>query len=183
MMQSKITADMTIGDVVTRYPSVAEVLQDAGVHCMGCGGAYYETIAEGLAGHGLNEEEIVSVVERLNAAIPKEEGSAEQLFVTEKAALKLKEVAKSSHKEGYGLRIGVVKGGCAGSSYQFSLEPAAKKDDAVLKVQDVQFFIDAEALPLLKGSHIDYVDSLTGAGFKISNPNAQKSCGCGQSFR
>src|SRR3989338_8493593 len=170
-----ITADMTNGEVVAEYPSLAEVLTAEGVHCVGCGASYSETIQEGLMGHGLSEQEVEAVVERLNAAIPKEEGSAGQLVVTEKAAKKLKEFLAHQKKNGHGLRITIVKGGCAGYSYDFSIEPAAKNGDIQIEVDGVNFFIDGAALPLLKGARIDYVDSLTGAGFRITNPNAQKS--------
>jgi len=179
---SRITSDMTIGEVVQKYTSVTEVLMDEGVHCVGCGASYYETIAEGLAGHGRNEEEIAKIIEKLNAAIPKESGSADKILITEKAADKLKIILKEQNKESFGLRIQVVKGGCAGFSYNFSIENKSGKEDTVLEVNKVKFFLDSESLNQLKGAKLDYVGSLTGAGFKVSNPNAHRTCGCGSSF-
>src|SRR3989344_3514915 len=92
--ERKITKDMTIGEVVQKYPAVTEVLMDEGVHCVGCGASYYETIAEGLAGHGRTEEEIAKIIEKLNAFIPTEAGSADKIIITEKAADKLKMILK-----------------------------------------------------------------------------------------
>ena len=92
-----ITQGMTIGELVQKFPSVAEVLQEEGVHCVGCGASYYETIGEGLAGHGRSEEEIQEVVEKLNKSIPSESGN-ENLIITENASLKLKEVLHKSNK-------------------------------------------------------------------------------------
>ena len=180
--KKRITKDMTIGEVVQKYPSVTEVLMDEGVHCVGCGASYYETIAEGLAVHGRNEEEIAQIIEKLNVAIPKEAGSADKILITEKAADKLKVILKEQGKESFGLRIGGVKGGCAGFSYNFSIEKSSAKDDTIIEINKVKFFLDTESMNQLKGSKVDYVDSLTGAGFKISNPNAHRTCGCGSSF-
>lgn len=181
-MTEAITADMTIGELVQKYPSVAEVLQEEGVHCVGCGASYYETIGEGLAGHGRTDDEIQEVVEKLNHSIPQESGN-EDLIITEKAALKLKEVLQKSNKNGAGLKVTVIKGGCAGKEYSFQITSQPAPGDITHTIDDVKFFIDQASSQELKGAKIDYVDSLTNAGFKISNPNASKSCACGQSFK
>ncbi len=175
-----ITRDMTIGDLVQKYPSVVEILLDEGVHCVGCGASYFETIAQGLSGHGKSDEEIDDVVKRLNEAIPKEEGSSDGLIVTEKAISKLKELMKD--KQGFALRISVLKGGCSGYQYEFAFDDETTKDDDAFMISGVKFVTDKESMTKLKGSKIDYLDSLTGAGFKVSNPNASHTCGCGQSF-
>lgn len=180
--EQKITKDMTIGELVQKYPSTVEILLAEGVHCIGCGASYWETIEQGLAGHGKNEEEISAVVKKLNEAIPKEAGNSEILIITEKAANKLKEILKSQNKEGFGLRIQVTSGGCSGHQYSFDFEKNASEEDHVIEVSGVNFFVDAQSMPMLKGSKVDYVESLQGAGFKISNPNAKQTCGCGQSF-
>ena len=71
-VQQHITKDMTIGDVVSKYPSVIEPLQAAGVHCVGCGVSYMETLEEGFKGHGMSDEEINSLLEQLNNSIKEE---------------------------------------------------------------------------------------------------------------
>ena len=116
---SMITRDMTIGELVQQYPSVVEILMYEGVSWVGCGAAYFETIEEGLAGHGRSEEEVTAIVERLNGAIPQEKGD-DNLTITENAAAKAKEIlAKKSIQA---IRIGVSSGGCAGFEYHFSFE-------------------------------------------------------------
>ncbi len=174
-----ITKDMTIGELVQQYPSVVEILTEEGVHCVGCGASYFETIEEGLAGHGRSEEEVTAIVEKLNSAIPEEKGD-DNLTITENAAQKAKELLEK--KKNQAIRIGVSSGGCAGQEYHFSFENVKNDNDAVVEVDGVKFFVDNASLEKLKGAKVDYVDSLTGAGFKITNPNAKKTCGCGQSF-
>ena len=180
--EQKITRSMTIGDVVHTYPSVVESLMSHGVHCVGCGASYDETIEQGLAAHGMSDAEIDNVVHELNEAIPLESASADKLIITEKAAENLKEILKSKNKQGSGLRIQVIPGGCSGHQYAFDFEDKAHNDDTVIDISGVKFYVDAESIQLLRGAKVDYVDSLQGAGFKISNPNAEHTCGCGQSF-
>ena len=172
-----ITQDMTIGELVQKFPSVAGVLQEEGVHCVGCGASYYETIGEGLAGHGRTDEEIKVVVEKLNKAIPQESGN-EDLIITETAALKLKDVLNKSNQNGAGLKVTVIKGGCAGKEYTFQITSEPAVGDITHTINGVKFFIDGPSSQDLRGAKIDYVDSLTNAGFKISNPNATKSSAC-----
>ncbi|MFH1649536.1 MAG: iron-sulfur cluster assembly accessory protein, partial [Candidatus Woesearchaeota archaeon] len=73
-------------------------------------------------------------------------------------------------------------GGCSGFQYGMEIIPEADPGDTTIEVDGVKFFVDAQSHELLKGAKVDYVDSLQGAGFKISNPNAKSTCGCGQSF-
>jgi len=180
-MTEAITRNMTIGDMVQKYPSAVEVLLEEGVHCVGCGAAYFETIEQGLAGHGKTEEEINNVIKKLNESIPKEEGT-EELTITDNAVNKVKDLLKKKEKKS-SLRVKVKSGGCAGQQYHFEFSDEKKEDDKEIIVDEVKFLIDKESMEQLKGSKIDYVDGLTGAGFKISNPNAKNTCGCGQSFK
>jgi len=178
-----ITKDMTIGELVQIYPSCAEVLMNNGVHCVGCGAAFFETIEQGLKGHGMSDEQVDNVVKELNdkANNTKVEGD-EDLKITEKAVERLKSILKEQNKEGYGLRVSVVPGGCSGFQYSFDFENKNQEKDTVLEINNVKFFFDEESTSMLKGATIDYVEGLQGAGFKISNPNATSTCGCGQSF-
>lgn len=179
-IEGPITGTMTIGDLVQQYPSVVEILLDQGVHCVGCGAAYFETIEQGLSGHGKTPEEVKSILKQLNAAIPKEVGNKETLTITENASKKLRELLKNQ-KEGTGLRIKVMAGGCSGHQYEFMFDKENEKDEKI-EVDGIKVLIDKESLEKMKGSKIDYIDSLTGAGFKVTNPNAASTCGCGQSF-
>ena len=91
-----------------------------GVHCVGCGAAYFETIEQGLAGHGRTDEEVDAVIAKLNAAIPRESGD-ENIVITENAARKAKELVEKRGKN-EALRIDVSPCGCAGNDYHFSFE-------------------------------------------------------------
>ena len=80
-----------------------------------------------------------------------------------------------------GLRIQVTKGGCSGLHYEMTLD-AHKDGDETVERDGVQFFIDDESVPYLRGATLDFAGGLTGTGFRIVNPNASRTCGCGSSF-
>jgi len=178
-----ITKDMTIGDVVAKYPASVEVLQAAGVHCVGCHVSYHETLEQGFRGHGMTDEEVEAVIEKLNNAVEEYKGEeGKEFIITKKAADKLIEVLKENSKEGSGLRVEIVPGGCSGFQYGLELDDNITDLDLVIEDKGVKIIITKENLQFLKGAKLDYVESLQGGGFKISNPNAHSSCGCGQSF-
>ncbi len=80
------------------------------------------------------------------------------------------------------LRVAVDGGGCSGFQYQFDLVDAAQDDDLKIERDGAAALVDVVSLALLKGSEIDFVDELAGAEFRVKNPNAKSSCGCGVSF-
>ena len=80
------------------------------------------------------------------------------------------------------LRLSVEGGGCSGFQYKFELAELPEADDLVVERDGVQLLVDAVSLDLLSGSEVDYVESLGGAAFKVTNPNAASGCGCGSSF-
>ena len=90
--------------------------------------------------------------------------------------------AKEGLSEGHALRVAVVGGGCSGFSYQLDFDDKAQDGDEVLQFDGVQVRIDPTSAQYLRGIQIDYVSSLSGGGFKFSNPNAKHTCGCGSSF-
>jgi iron-sulfur cluster assembly protein len=81
-----------------------------------------------------------------------------------------------------GLRVGVRGGGCSGFQYQLAFDEQ-RDGDIVFESHDLKLLVDEESLPFVRGSVIDYEESLQGAGFKVSNPNVVAACGCGSSFR
>ena len=103
------------------------------------------------------------------------------LRVTESAANQLRELLKDRTEVGEGLRLMVEKGGCAGLQYAMKIDHPAPGDEVVQK-DGVSFFVDASSHPYLSNCEVDYVDTLSDRGFKIHNPNAARSCGCGSSF-
>jgi iron-sulfur cluster assembly accessory protein len=83
---------------------------------------------------------------------------------------------------GFGLRVGVVGGGCSGLQYHLAFAEAPDSDDGVFEQHGVRIFIDRASREHLAGVTVDYVTGLHGAGFKFLNPNASRTCGCGSSF-
>lgn len=102
--------------------------------------------------------------------------------ITEAAAAKIKALMPQGEAE-YALRMRVVGGGCSGLQYQMALEEEPTANDKVLTINGVKVFVDMKSALYLTGVEVDYKDDLMESGFKITNPNAQTTCGCGQSFR
>ncbi len=194
-----VTKDMTVGEVIEKYPDTAEIMMSHGLHCFGCSVNTFESVEMGARGHGIPDGEIDMMVQEINDYIAKkssqpalaenehaEAGSEHADFsieLTQLAADKVRYLAEQQGKKGYGLRIGVVRGGCSGYMYNMDFEKIRGDDDVVIDQHGVRVFIDQESANMLQNVTVDYVESLQGAGFKISNPNEKASCGCGKSFR
>jgi len=103
------------------------------------------------------------------------------IILTKKAAEKILEISKQEKKEGNGLKLFVFPGGCAGFQYGMDFEESPEKTDIIVEQHGVKLFVDKDSIDFLKGTKIDYVDSLKGSGFKIDNPNVTKTCSCGNS--
>ena len=101
--------------------------------------------------------------------------------VTERAALRIGEILRQE-PAGTMLRVSVAGGGCSGFQYKFDTEHAKADDDLVIERAGATVLIDPVSLNYMAGSEIDFVDDLIGSSFKINNPNATASCGCGTSF-
>ena len=104
----------------------------------------------------------------------------DNLLVTNNAAKKILELSKKKEKKM--LRITVSGGGCQGFQYNLDMEDKSEKKDIVIKKNNALVVIDQNSLNLIKGSEIDFVEDLIGSRFKINNPKATSSCGCGTSF-
>jgi iron-sulfur cluster assembly accessory protein len=105
----------------------------------------------------------------------------DNVTVTERAARRIGEIL-GKEEPGAMLRVSVEGGGCSGFQYKFDVERAREPDDVVIERDGAVVLIDQVSLGFLNGSQIDFVDDLIGAAFKIENPNATASCGCGTSF-
>lgn len=104
------------------------------------------------------------------------------IAVTENAVKHLRELLESRNAgAGTGLRLMVKRGGCAGLEYAMKLDSAGEGDQ-VYGQEGIQVIVDAESHAFLDGSEIDYSDSLSDGGFKVNNPQAERTCGCGSSF-
>ena len=100
--------------------------------------------------------------------------------ISERAARRIGEILKG---EGSGamLRISVEGGGCSGFQYKFDVDRAKADDDLVIERENAVVLVDSASVPFLAGSEVDFVDDLIGASFRVNNPNATASCGCGTS--
>jgi iron-sulfur cluster assembly accessory protein len=101
--------------------------------------------------------------------------------VSARAAKRIAEIIAAEGKPAM-LRVAVTGGGCSGFQYNFALDDARADDDLAIEEGGVTVLIDSTSLEFLKGAEIDFVDDLIGASFKVNNPNATSSCGCGTSF-
>jgi iron-sulfur cluster assembly protein len=107
---------------------------------------------------------------------------SEMINVTDSAVRQLQSLlSQQAQNSPKGLRVQIAKGGCSGLHYEMTLDE--KKDgDAVVERNGMQFFIDGDSVPYLRGATLDFSDGLTGTGFRVVNPNASRTCGCGSSF-
>tara|TARA_B100000029_G_scaffold113925_1_gene106396 strand:+ start:2783 stop:3139 length:357 start_codon:yes stop_codon:yes gene_type:complete len=106
----------------------------------------------------------------------------EAIELTEKAANRVKAILSSEKKEGFALRVAVTDGGCSGMNYNISFDDNQEEFDKVYEMHGVKIFCDLKSWLYVKGTTIDFSDDLLSGGFKIDNPNANRTCGCGTSF-
>lgn len=102
--------------------------------------------------------------------------------LTPTAVEKVKEILAKQDPQPLGLRVAVVGGGCSGFSYQMNFENQTNGIDKIFEFDGLKVFVDQASLMYLKGTRIDYIETLEGSGFKFENPNVKSTCGCGSSF-
>lgn len=102
--------------------------------------------------------------------------------VTDKALAQIKNIMEAEDKQDHLLRIGVRSGGCSGLSYVMEFSKEQLPNDEVIEMNGIKILVDVFSAMYLKDSELDFSDGLNGAGFEFKNPNAARSCGCGQSF-
>jgi iron-sulfur cluster assembly accessory protein len=105
------------------------------------------------------------------------------IVMTAKAVEMVKDAMQREGLAGYGIRIGVMGGGCSGFQYSMDFENSPKDGDVTLEQDGIKLYVDAMSSMYLQGVTVDYVVGLQGAGFKFNNPNAKSTCGCGSSFQ
>ena len=104
------------------------------------------------------------------------------LEVTAVASAKMHEIIEQERMAGKGVRIYVEGGGCSGFQYGFAFDDPGDADFRIPMTQGFDVLVDTFSMNYLRGATVDFVDTIEGSGFKISNPNATGSCGCGSSF-
>ena len=102
--------------------------------------------------------------------------------LSERAAEEISGLLKRQDKPGAALRVFVSGGGCSGLNYGMAIDDEVEEDDFVFLCSGVRIVVDPHSMPHIKGASVDYVEDVMGGGFKIDNPNAVRSCGCGSSF-
>ncbi len=174
-----VTKDMTIGEVVGKYPETSSIMLSYGLHCVGCAVNPYETIEQGCLGHGIDKKTITNLIKDINKAIKnKKEGIKKEVSITKNAVQKLKEFMKEEGKINCGVRLSVIN---SGTALQYSLDFADKpnKDEKVFTDNGIKVFVQKDFIEIINGTEIDYIDNERGSGFKIENKNSTEGCGSG----
>jgi iron-sulfur cluster assembly protein len=105
------------------------------------------------------------------------------ITITDKAVKEIKKIMDENKiTSKFGLRIGVKGGGCSGLTYTLGFDPDSRDGDMIIQQDGVKLIVDGKSLFYLSGTELDFSDGLNGKGFIFNNPNATKSCGCGESF-
>jgi iron-sulfur cluster assembly accessory protein len=133
------------------------------------------------AGHAVSSDYISRLYDRLIQMSVETEHTVQPVSLTERAARRIAEILKEEPQNTM-LRLAVTGGGCSGFQYDFCLDASRADDDLVIARGAAVVLIDPVSLDFLKGSEIDFIDEMIGASFKVTNPNATASCGCGTSF-
>ncbi len=176
----------TLGEIMLKYPQLADKMAGFGMRMTGCGTPYTDSIKT-AATAVMNDVDFNEMLKELNIAAakidaekPKERPATFE--VTEAAVEKVKELMKKQGVSGFNLRVEVKPGGCAGYTYEFSLDDEQSSRDVVVEKSGLKIVVDAASTQALKGAVIDYVETLNRSGFKVDNPNAHAVCSCGSSF-
>lgn len=182
--QGKIHRQMTIEQILSGFPhkaqKLAQEITNAGLHCVGCQAATWETLEAGMMGHGMGDNLIDALVERLNHILD-QQIDLTTISMTPRAAKKYLSILAEEGKQGWGIRFYEKMAGCSGFEYVLDYSEKALDDDEIYESQGIEIHITRAMVGRLIGSEIDYVDGLHGSGFKITNPNVRSSCGCGSS--
>jgi iron-sulfur cluster assembly protein len=112
-----------------------------------------------------------------------EQTQVETISLTPAAADAVRDLLAKRDLEGYGLRVFIKGGGCSGYQYGMALDNNFRDEDLVTDCHGVKVIVDEVSIDYMRGATVDFVDDLMGSGFKVENPNAVASCGCGSSFR
>lgn len=107
----------------------------------------------------------------------------ESISLTPTAITAVRDLLSKRNLTGYALRVFISGGGCSGYQYGMALDATIRDEDYKMQYEDVKVVVDEVSMKYLNGATVDYVDELMGSGFKIENPNAVSTCGCGSSFR
>jgi iron-sulfur cluster assembly protein len=107
----------------------------------------------------------------------------QEIIITDKAAKEIRRIMEENKIPlSFGLRVGVKGGGCSGLTYTLGFDEKPKESDSLIESNGIKLLVDGKSLFYLSGTELDFSDGLNGRGFVFNNPNAKKTCGCGESF-
>lgn len=156
-------------EVIEKYPQVADVLTEYGLHCVACTLAKFETIEQGARAHGLNADQIDHLVEIVNIIISKKADyplNPDGITISPTALETLKLIKKTENKSKNGLKIKAEKL-TSGLDYYLDLKTKPHKDDQTLSWQGLDIFVDSQTMKMIKPCIVDYIQTPSGEGFKV----------------
>ncbi len=163
----QITKDMTIHEVLKKHPKNMEVLQDFGLYCAGCHLSAFETLEQGILGHGMDKKTLQNILKALNQVLQ----DKKSIHLTKIAALKILELAEAEGAPTGLLRVSATQKNNIWT-YAMDFAKTPKKSEKKLEYPEgVTLLLDPKSLKNLGGSTIDYVMTYETEGFKINNPN------------
>ncbi len=197
MKTQHISDDMLIGDILSRYPESAQIMEDFGLHCTSCSVNAFEPVKMGAMSHGISEETANDMMARLNELANARHTAHKGLYVSARAAEKIMEFATAEGKEGWALQIRAHNNDGLEPAYAMDFKDELASDESEEEFHGVRIFLDKESQANLKGADVDYLDTQFGSGFKITNPQftgtkkegccgggggcGSGGCGCGKS--
>lgn len=176
-LQKELINENTTVEQAMQYPGAVEILQESGFHCVGCHANVFEPIGEGARGHGMSEDQVKNLLDRLNKAASTPQN---EITFTSNAIKEVKRLIEQQNKKDHGVRVKIEAGGCSGFKYNLTFDKP-NPADIILEDQGMKIIVDSESIVHLKGSRIEYIESLQGSKFELINPNEASKCGCGHS--
>ncbi|MFA6915893.1 MAG: iron-sulfur cluster assembly accessory protein [Parachlamydiales bacterium] len=184
--QEIIHRQMTIQEILSLFPQksqrLAQEITNAGLHCVGCHAATWETLEAGMRSHGYDEAAITRLLKKLNAVMKSDfKADKSTVTLTPKAAEKFLEFSQAEGKQGCALFFSDKLEGCSGFTYILDFSDKAGPNDSIFTSHGIEIHVPNDRLDRLVGSVIDFVQTLSSTGFYVENPNTASSCGCGSS--
>lgn len=179
---ASINKDTLIGEILSLVPEAAEIMEDYGLSCATCDVSAFEPIGFGVRAHGISEEDLDRLIEKINAIVASKHLQTKntELSLTLSAKTQILHEATEEKKKDYGLKITVKsRGNGQEPAYKMVFRKNPAKEDKTIVLQGIKFFVDKKSFVLLKGSQIDFIESQFGSGFKIWNPKYINQCACG----
>lgn len=181
MNEQPITSDMTIGTVIEKYPQTTEVLLGYGLQCVGCAVNPYETIEQGVLGHGMSKDSLQSLLEEANMVVTKKapyEMNPEGITLSPNAIDTLMAMMEAEGKKDHGLKVDAQKED-GGLNYFLDIVESGEEGDKELLWEGVKIYVNEPSLKLMAPSVIDYVHMAGGEGFKIiALKEEEATCKC-----